>query len=299
MNIKFEKIAEDWLIYKKTTVKQSTYSNYYGVVMNRLMKTFEGTSLRNLTKYDYNRYISELMGNGLDNKTVKDTLIILKQMLKYAEARYNVRMNLEWIGTPRLKEKEIVVFTKKEYKKIKAKLIECKSTRYLGILLSLMAGLRIGEVCGLRWCDIDFNKKVINIKNIVVRVRTENGISKAILTEPKTKKSNRFIPMSDILCKKLKDMSKSYSQDAYIITGTTRYTEPISYGRVYKDFLEKQKIKIKKYHTLRHTFATLCISLGMPIKDLSIILGHASVVITLKFYVHPNLESSIKFLNQL
>ena len=160
--------------------------------------------------------------------------------------------------------------------------------------------MRIGEVCGLTWNDIDFNKNYIYVRRIVERIKVDNEKSKAIILEPKTKKSKRKIPMSKELSQKLKDMSKFYEKDAFIITGKIdKYTEPTSYEELYKRQLDKLKIEYKKFHCLRHTFATKCVELGMPIKDLSVILGHSSITTTLNIYVHPTLKDSVKYLNKL
>lgn len=164
----------------------------------------------------------------------------------------------------------------------------------------LWLGIRVGEVCGLTWNDIDFAKGQIHIRRIVERVKLENGKSKAVILDPKTKRSARPIPMSKELEQKLKSMSKKFDKNAYVITGVVgKFTEPTNYESLYKRKLKKLNVKYKKFHCLRHTFATKCVEVGMPIKELSVILGHANISTTLDTYVHPNLESSIKYLNQL
>ena len=93
---------------------------------------------------------------------------------------------------------------------------------------------------------------------------------------------------------------KYYDKNAFVITGKTdKYTEPTIYEGLYKRNIKKIKVRYKKFHSLRHTFATKCIELGMPTKELSLILGHADVGTTLNIYIHPDIESSVKFLNQL
>ena len=160
--------------------------------------------------------------------------------------------------------------------------------------------MRIGEVCGLTWNDIDFDNNCIYVKRIIERIKLDDGKSKVVILEPKTKKSKRKIPMSKELSKKLKYMSKFYEKEAYIITGRVdKYTEPTIYEELYKRYLKKLKIEYKKFHCLRHTFATKCVELGMPIKDLSVILGHSNVSTTLNIYVHPNLDNSVKYLDKL
>ena len=300
MDMKFEELANDWLNYKKPSIKLSTYSNYYFVVQTRLIMRFKNVSLKQLTKYDFNEYVEKLMNKRLDNKTIKDTIIILKQILRFAELKYGMNMNIDLISMPKLKEKEICIFSSREYKKFKRFLLASDNPRHLGMLLGMLAGLRIGETCGLKWSDIDFEKKHIRINHILERVISENGKTKVVTLEPKTKKSKRIVPMSKELLQKLKLMSCKYDKEAYILTGNpNQYIEPIGYEGLYKRYLKSIRIRYKKFHCLRHTFATKCVEIGMPVKDLSMILGHANVAVTLNIYVHPNLDISVKYLNKL
>ena len=300
MDMKFEELANDWLNYKKPSIKLSTYSNYYFVVQTRLIMRFKNVSLKQLTKYDFNEYVEKLMNKRLDNKTIKDTIIILKQILRFAELKYGMNMNIDLISMPKLKEKEICIFSSREYKKFKRFLLASDNPRHLGMLLGMLAGLRIGETCGLKWSDIDFEKKYIRINHILERVISENGKTKVVTLEPKTKKSKRIVPMSKELLQKLKLMSCKYDKEAYILTGNpNQYIEPIGYEGLYKRYLKSIRIRYKKFHCLRHTFATKCVEIGMPVKDLSMILGHANVAVTLNIYVHPNLDVSVKYLNKL
>lgn len=88
----------------------------------------------------------------------------------------------------------------------------------MGILISLYSGLRIGEVCGLKWEDIDFDNKLIIIRRTVQRVYLGKGRTKVIITAPKTRKSLRKIPISKVLLKKLIPISKNFQPKAYILT---------------------------------------------------------------------------------
>ena len=106
--------------------------------------------------------------------------------------------------------------------------------------------------------------------------------------------------MAKVLYDKLKPLSKQFSKEAFVLTGEEeRYIEPLGYRYTYKKILDNCEIEYKKYHILRHTFATRCIAVGMDIKSLSEILGHANVSITLNIYVHSSFETKNKFINKL
>ena len=135
--MKFEEIADDWLRYKKASVKPSTYSNYYGVVQKRILSKFNGKTVKQLLKYNFNDYVESLINKRLGNKTIQDTVIILKQILKYAKAKYGFGLNIELINTPRLENKEVYIFNQGEYNQFKENLLESKNSKHLGMLIAL------------------------------------------------------------------------------------------------------------------------------------------------------------------
>ena len=165
-------------------------------------------------------------------------------------------------------------------------------TTSLGILFTIFTGVRIGELCGLRWGDIDLNNKVAHISRTVERIDDLNPEAvrktKVIVTEPKTEDSIRNIPLQDFLVDHL--MKYRREDNCYLLTGSTRYTEPHSCYVRYRRFLDRNGIGKNTFHALRHTFATKCVEKGFDIKSLSEILGHSSVTTTMTFYVHPTLE---------
>ena len=195
---------------------------------------------------------------------------------------------------------EIVVFNEKERQKLLKYLIESQNIKNLGVLISLYSGLRIGEVCGLKWKDIDFENKVLNVRRTIQRVYLGERESKIISTTPKSKKSIRKIPLAKILIEKLKPLSTLYSKEDYIINGLSdKYTEPLVYRYTYQSVLKECNVPYRKYHCLRHTFATRCIRVGMDIKSLSEVLGHSNIGITLSTYVHSSYEVKKKYIDKL
>ncbi len=130
-------------------------------------------------------------------------------------------------------------------------------------------------------------KRVIHT---VQRIYLSKNNSKIIITSPKTKKSVREIPMAKILYKKLREFSKKYSKNDFVISGKDKVIEPLSYRYTYKKMLNNCNIQYKKFHCLRHTFATRCVRVGMDVKSLSEVLGHSNVSVTLGIYVHSSYE---------
>lgn len=297
--ITFNQLTKQWLQFKKAKIKESTYLNYKFIINTKFTKKLGEKTLGELLNYDFNMFIEDLM-KVLSRKTVKDIICVLKGILRYAEMKYEVNFKLGLISSPSLYKKEIEIFDEKDRKKIEKYCIESNDIKCLGILISLYTGLRIGEVCALKWKNIDFENKYICVTNTIQRVYIGKKDTKVIYTSPKTHKSTRKIPISNILYNQLKKLSKEFEKDAFILSGNKEeYVEPLSYRYKYKIILKDNNIQYKKYHTLRHTFATRCIKVGMDIKSLSEVLGHANVTITLNIYVHSSFETKSKFINKL
>lgn len=192
-------------------------------------------------------------------------------------------------------EKKIYILTKREQNKITDYVLNNLSTRNIGILISLYSGIRIGELCALKWEDIDLKKGIIYIRKTIQRIYIKdkyNNVSKIILTTPKTKNANREIPVNKNFLEILKKV-KANKED-YILTGNKEYIEPRTYRKYFNKVLDKININHFNFHSLRHTFATNCISLGVDYKTVSELLGHANVNITLNLYVHPRLSQKKK-----
>lgn len=297
--IKFKSLIEEWLQYKKTTIKESSYLNYKFIIETNIKKEMGEKNLEELLQYNFNLFVEQLM-EKLSSKTVKDIMTVLKAILKYAEIKYDINFKISLISTPAQITNEVEVFSDKDRKKMEKYCIQSKEIRDLGVLISLYTGLRIGEVCALKWSDIDFEKKYIKVNHTLQRVYVNKRETKVLYDRPKTKKSIRKIPMAKVLYEKLKEISKKYDNEAFVLTGSTkRYYEPLGYRYIYRKILKKCDIEYKRYHQLRHTFATRCIKVGMDVKSLSEVLGHANVSITLNIYVHSSFETKNKFINKL
>jgi len=284
----------NWLDYVKITCKQSTYSNYLYIVNERIKPTIGDLYRRNINNEFVNTYTLNLIKKGLSPKTIKDTLTILGQIFKYAKIDIK-------ISYPKVPPKKIRVLSLKEQLKLERYLTNNLDEKNIGILISLYTGLRIGEVCALRYKNIDFNKKIIKVENTLIRVKNKASQNfpktVVVLEQPKTTSSIREIPISKILLSYLCEMRKS--DDCFVITGHKYFLEPRSYAKYYKRIIQKLKINNYNFHALRHTFATRCIEIGSDPKTLSEILGHANIKITLDRYVHPNNTTKKRLLNKV
>ena len=155
----------------------------------------------------------------------------------------------------------------------------------------MFTGLRIGEICALRWEDVSFSEQTIYVHNTLQRIQDRTGEdkkTKIVITTPKSSCSIRIIPLPDTLVDVL--LSHKEVSIGYVMTNSESYIEPRTMQNHFKSALKKSGIESANFHAIRHTFATRCIELGFDVKSLSEILGHATVNITMNRYVHPTLE---------
>ncbi|MBR0351024.1 MAG: site-specific integrase [Clostridia bacterium] len=298
--ILFSKCCDDWLNIKQNSVKESSYLNYKFKIEKHLKPVLGGKNIVELSQYDMNKFI-QTKKEETDATGIQDIVIVLKSILRYIKKKYNIDYDLDFNSGLKFNLDEIEVFNEKEKQKLYRFLTNSNDIKTLGVLISLYSGLRIGEICGLKWEDIDFENKLIHVKRTVQRVYVgKDKESKVIITAPKTRKSARKIPISKVLQEKLMQFAPQYSKDCYIITGIpNKSAEPLTYRYTYKQVLIKCNIKYRKFHCLRHTFATRCIRVGMDIKSLSEVLGHSNIGITMNIYVHSSYEEKKKYIDKI
>lgn len=293
----------NWLLEKKHYIKESTYANYSNAVFNHIIPKLGRYKLDELSHKLIQDYLLDLSINGkingsggLSSKTIKDITIIIKGSLKKAMNENKIKyIGLTFNYPLDSKLEKIYVLSKSEQKKITSYCLNNLDNRNLGILISLYSGLRIGELCSLQWNDINLKKSIISINKTVQRIYVKDfkeSKSKIIITTPKTKNANREIPVSKEFIELLKKFRGNNNE--YILSGSEKLIEPRTYRKYFDKVLKEIKINHTNFHSLRHTFATNCISLGVDYKTVSELLGHANVNITLNLYVHPRLSQKKK-----
>lgn len=296
----FCQVAEMWKEDKRKFVKLSTISAYSLILENHLFPTFgECTTI---VENDVQQFIIDKL-ESLSRKTVQDLLIVLKMVYRYG-VKLHYFVHEEWdIKFPTMQEKpEVEVLTVANQKRLLAFVRENFNFRNLGILLCLSTGMRIGEVCALKWEDIDLAKRVVTISKTIERIYIIDGDRRhtdLIISTPKTQNSHREIPLSSELYKILSPLMKVVNRSFYILTNDGRPTEPRTYRNYYNRLLKQLDIPIIKFHGLRHSFATRCIESNCDYKTVSVILGHTNIGTTLNLYVHPNLEQKQKCINRM
>ena len=304
--MKLKDLSENWLNkYAKHTIKLRTYITYKNILEKHVLPVLGEYELEELTSsiiQDFVIFKAE-KGNlnaktGLTYNSINSILAVLKQILKYA---YNFKFILFDVVNdyklPQIREKQIDVFTNKELQILENYCLNSKNN-HIGIVICLYTGIRIGELLALTWDDINFDKHLLSINKNVCTLKI-NGKNVLHIDTPKTKSSMRVIPIPKQLIPYLRKIKKSSKSNYIITTRNNTIVGTRAYQRSYERILNKLNIKYRNFHSLRHTFATRALELGMDVKSLSEILGHKDPSITLKRYSHSLLDYKIEMMNKL
>jgi integrase len=296
-----KEVSELWKKDKQMFVKSSTIAVYTLHLENHLLPKFGNK--KTLQEQEVQDFVLECLRKGLSLKTVKDMLIVLKMVIKFG-AKHGWLHYQDWsIKYPtEQKSKELEVLSISHQKKLMQYVTDNFTFRNLGIYICLSTGMRIGEVCALKWSDIDIGTETIHVNRTIERIYIIEGDERRtelVIGSPKTKNSIRDIPISKELMKLIRPLKKLMNDDYFVITNEAKPTEPRTYRNYYKQLLKQLGIPELKFHGLRHSFATRCIESQCDYKTVSVILGHANISTTLNLYVHPNMDQKKKCINKM
>lgn len=304
-----EKITiQDWFYtwlfdYRKQDLKPKSFDRYYGIYKNYINNTTLGKiKLCDLRTTHLQRHYNNLLNQGVTPTTIKQLNTNLKTCLGEAERQgYILKNYCKLVTLPKIEDnKEIKVLTKEE----QSKFLEAIQGHELQLLfiVALGTGLRLGELLGLKWCDIDFKTNELTVQRSIQRVPIFEGDKivkyEVIEQTPKTKNSNRTIPIPLNIISKLKKHKKeqnqlilyageAYTNNNYILCDKLgNIIDEKKPGRNLKSILKKLDIEPMKFHALRHTYATRLFEAGVPPKTVQHLMGHADIQTTLNIYTH-------------
>ncbi len=304
--ILFSQVCSEWLNMKRLCIKQSTYANYYRVITNHIEPEMGGLTLGELNSSKVNSFVYDKLNHGrldqsggLGNKTVRDICCILKSIIRYAEDEYQMGTLAHNSVIPKKIKKDMQVLSREEMRQLEKYLRRVpEENRCAGMLICMYTGLRLGEICALKWKDIDLQKEVIHIRHTIQRISIQDTVSNKkttiIMDAPKSSCSHRTIPIPQSIQSVLWNLYHEEYKEEFFLTNSQKLIEPRNYQYFFKRCLQKAGIRNVNFHILRHTFASLCVEAGFDIKTLSEIMGHSNTTITLSYYVHSSLENKRK-----
>lgn len=284
-----DEVWKEWEAVHAAFVKQSTMDTYAYLWKGKL-KPFFG-KMKNIREDDVQRFIDKSTLEGTALNTLKSCVMLLGMLAKHAGNAKEWKVRYPKDYSP----KALHLFENSDIGTLYGYLSEHPTLRNVGIMLCMHTGLRIGELCGVRWEDIDLENKTLQINKTVYRLSRSSEADKKtmiVVTAPKTPTSVRCIPLADSIVGALSSVRKTYNcaQETYLLSGKTACMEPRVLRRYYRDLLDKLNLPHHHFHDLRHTFASCSIENGIDPKTVSVLLGHANVKTTLDVYVHPTLR---------
>jgi integrase len=253
-----------------------------------------------LDKTVLNSWLTKLYKEGYSQNTIHTTYARVKKVYNYFFENGELLVHpFKGVKMPKKGEPKVTHLTNEQMDDVLAAVYNDFSPRdpmYVGILLAFYAGLRRGEICGLRWNDIDFYKHAITVRT-AIGVSDGDGL-KGYAKNPKNRSSNRTFPMLPQLEEALKQRKAVIApKDSWFVIGDEEeFMRPQQYNRLFSDFVARNEL-VDAYgkkivpHGLRHNFATVGIRAGMDIASLALMMGHASRAMTLDTYGDANADA--------
>lgn len=300
----------DWLdlcleVYMKNTLKQSTYLSYESYIRVHLKPALGDIVLQDLTprtlQLFYN-YKSEV--EGLAPKTIVNLNLFLHRALDFAIGEGYINSNpTSSVNLPRGDRPQIIILNRDE----QMRLIQGSYQHRYGIFIRLVlfTGIRLGELLGLRWEDVDVQGRRLHIQRTLNRLNKTSkptspneASTEIVIQTPKSQNSIRSIPLLPQVLQDLQGWKRvqendrlaagaDYNDSGFLVTNPLgAYVEPRTFKDYYNQILVFSGLRHFTFHALRHTFASRAMEQGMDAKTLSVILGHASVSFTLDTYAH-------------
>ncbi|MBR1434078.1 MAG: site-specific integrase [Bacteroidales bacterium] len=299
--LNFSFLAEAWLSSKRHSVKTTSYATYENIVKKVLLPYFQKKN-ETLSEEDVQSFVDFQIARGIKQKTVKDEIVVLKMIYRFAAKRRHCQMiDLDWMlcFPPTPFHNTDKSFSVSEHRKLLKYVSDKFSFRNFAVEIAIETGLRIGELCALQWSDFDMKDKVVRIWKTVYKIHLENGLYCLDLGTPKTRKSIREIPLSACLYPKVKAILMVTKMDYFVVDNTEKPTDPRNLREYFQRMCRRIGLPRMHFHCLRHSFATRCIESGVDYKTVSSLLGHANISTTLNLYVHPDREQKRKAVAKL
>ena len=283
--------SETYLSTIQSKIELSTYGIYKRYIDLHIVTHFSDIQCGQLTVELLQEFIDKLIDKGLSASTVRVVFSFLKSSLRDA-----VSCKIFEVTLPKCLSSKAEALTVSEQKRLERTAKRSGDINHIGMMLCLYTGVRVGELCGLMWDDIDFERRILHVRRTIQRIKNKNYVGEDVCNinkttvaclMPKSDTSLRSIPLPEFLLSLLnKHRNRSCGSDGYVLSNGDSFIEPRNMQYRFKKLLTDASVKSINFHATRHTFATRALEAKFDIKTLSEILGHSSATITLKIYAH-------------
>lgn len=302
-----ERVAIDYMNTCFARHKRSTCSTYARVLQTHILPKLGYRDVTEITMEDIIDLLCEKASpeDGLAPATLRSIITMLRGIFQYAE-RFGCAVDWKDIHGPAHTPGFASVISKEHQMKLRFYCAKNLRPDTLGVMICLFTGIRLGEICAMKWEDIDLKNGTIRVRRTVQRIHNPESTGEenvhdrthVVFDAPKSINSHRCIPLPLPLLRHL--YTCKCDGECYVLTGQQDvFLEPRSFQKHYKSILAEAGVPYMHFHALRHTFATNCVELGFDVKTLSMILGHSSVSTTLNIYVHPSVSVMKAFMERI
>ena len=303
-----QNLLTEWLeVYQKEHIKARTYSRYQGLITMHIVPILGERNISELGRREIQEFLTQQKKDGNMRNGEKLSATSTNMMLSVLNLAFEYACDMEYIEEnpcvrvrrTKAETKKIEAFTVGEQRAIEAEIAWSDDRRLHGILLCLYSGLRIGELLGLTWNDVDLDRGVIKITKTVYREKDGSGMWQLCVDTPKTKASDRVIPLPEYITNMLRQDYET-AKTPYVVENKKGERMSIrSYQYIFEKLTERAEVRKLNFHALRHTFATRAVECGMDIKTVADIMGHQNASITLNRYAHCMLDHKIEMMQKL
>lgn len=284
-----------WLTITKSKLRPNTYSGYESIVRLYLKPGLGNKCLARLSVADVQSHIQSQLKLGVSTRTVQKQRLVLSTALKRAEHEEIISRNVaRLVEIPQYKPKEIVPWNANQLRIF----LDYASNDPLYPIFVLLSfyGLRTSEALGLSWHNVDFDNKVIQI-----RQQLQYSDKSFHYSDLKTQAGRRDLPLLDIAQKVLENIQRTNSGPLPDLIFKTINDNPIDRRNLLRSFKRISKeagLPLIRMHDLRHTAATILKDIGVQARDTQLILGHAHITTTQQIYQHSGIAERVLILER-
>ena len=315
-SLKFTDFVEIWKRdYGSKELAPSTYKRYLGILESRIIPFFGHFRVDKIKPTDIMQFYDLLSkdtqivrrkdnngkktGKPLSPKTILEHHRLLRAMLQKAVYWQMIVSNpAERVQAPKTKKPKRKYYDDEQSKALISNLMELTEEQFkykVAIILTIFTGVRLGELMGLEWDDIDFRNGIVSINR-----SSQYLADKGVFTKtPKTESSIRDVAIPDFVVSLLEDYKYWYDEQKYqygelwydsnrlFVQADGKPMHPSTISKWFEKFVAQIGLPVINFHGLRHTNATLLIAQNIDVSVVAARLGHAQITTTLNFYVHP------------
>jgi integrase len=278
----FKELTGLWMEDKQGSNRESTIYSYKRVLNARILPEFGDMDIKNIKPMHIHKFYQKMKNLDMSKKYISYVGSIIGSILKKGVALELIHKNpVENVDKPKMKKNKQKSWTADQAIQF-LDVAKLKAEYYLTYLIAFYTGMRIGEVLGLHWTDIDFEKKMIHVQHTITLVE-----GSYVIGPVKTEASDRLIPISDNLIHQFQEhikFSPHASEDLVFRTKKGKLEKPFTLRYQMKSICEGLEIPYIRFHDIRRTHTSILIDEGVSPKVVSQRLGHSDVSITLNIY---------------